>query len=265
MQFEEAGFESALVYDGQRILIGQTDAYTMLTGKRHENDAVWNELQLDFVNVEGIPVSFLFRLFDTGLAFRYVLPGNETVSYTLVRELTSFQLPPDGIKWIHPYDTLAPWAPAYETFYENGIAIGTPSDPGKNGWAFPALFHDDEYWLLITEAGMLEQYVGMHLTDRPDGGNYTLRLPEEGEAEGRCGAYPTIQLPFSSPWRVIIASNRLNDIVESNLVFDVSEPSILDDTGWIRPGRAAWSSSPVTHPGRMWASWRGTTPEAATT
>jgi len=50
-------------------------------------------------------------------------------------------------------------------------------------------------------------------------------------------------LPFSgtweSPWRVIIIGS-LADIVESTLVTDVSEPSVVSDTDWIKPGPVSW-------------------------
>jgi hypothetical protein len=44
---------------------------------------------------------------------------------------------------------------------------------------------------------------------------------------------------WHTPWRVVIIGG-LGDIVESTLVTDVSEPSRLNDTNWIKPGVVSW-------------------------
>ncbi len=59
---------------------------------------------------------------------------------------------------------------------------------------------------------------------------------------------PTITLPWKSPWRVIIMGS-LADIVESTLVEDVSTPSVIKNTDWIKPGIASWN---------YWSSNHGT-------
>ena len=44
---------------------------------------------------------------------------------------------------------------------------------------------------------------------------------------------------WESPWRVLIIGT-LSDVVESTLVTDVSDPSTVEDTSWIKPGSASW-------------------------
>lgn len=61
------------------------------------------------------------------------------------------------------------------------------------------LFEKGQDWLLITDSDLGPDYVGMHITDNPVNGLYTMRLPEEGEAEGICASQPIISLPFQSP------------------------------------------------------------------
>lgn len=239
--FEETSFVNGLQYIESNDLPGQHESYQMLVGKQLDNEADWNELQLNFINADGHHITFLFRLYDEGLAFRYAFPARNADQYKLVYEASSFQLPAEGKKWLHPYDTLAPWSPAYETFYENGIPVGASAPWNKNGWAFPMLFEVGQDWLLITEADLGPQYVGMHISDKPDQGLYALRLPEEGEAEGACESRPTMSLPIALPWRVIMASDRLAGIVESNLVYHLATPTDYTDMSWIQPGRSSWS------------------------
>ncbi|MDD5813366.1 MAG: glycoside hydrolase family 97 catalytic domain-containing protein, partial [Bacteroidales bacterium] len=44
---------------------------------------------------------------------------------------------------------------------------------------------------------------------------------------------------WTSPWRVIIVG-KLEDVVASTLVTDVSEPCRIEDTSWIKPGSVSW-------------------------
>jgi alpha-glucosidase len=239
--FEETSFYEGLIYQSIAINRNQRDDYTMLTGKRRENSARWNEMQLFFANQDNQQLTVNFRLFDTGLAFSYEFDSPDHPTYTLKKELTGFRLPLDGYGWMHPYDTIWQWAPGYETFFEHKLPVGTPSPWNKNGWAFPMLFHTGENWVLITDADMPEGYVGMMVDGNPEDGLYTLSLPLEKEAMGVCGSQPTLDLPYRTPWRLAITGNNPGVIVESNMVFDVSTPNVLGDVSWINPGRSSWS------------------------
>ncbi|MCF8363201.1 MAG: glycoside hydrolase family 97 protein [Prolixibacteraceae bacterium] len=42
------------------------------------------------------------------------------------------------------------------------------------------------------------------------------------------------------PWRVFIISNNDRTFVESNLTYQLSEPTVIENTGWIKPGKVAW-------------------------
>jgi alpha-glucosidase len=239
--FKETSFASGLEIVDLDIYPTQTEEYTMLVGKKLKNTARWNEMNIVLLNEDGYYLKVEFRVYDEGLAFRYSFSESPVGTITLVKETTSFKVSIAGKKWIHPYDTVASWGPAYESIYENGISVGTPSPSGKNGWAFPVLFNIDTDWILLTESNLGSIYAGMHLDDNPLDGVYTLRLPEELEAYEKCSSQPTMSLPFKTPWRVIIISDGLEGIVQSNLVFHVSQSQLLNNTDWIKPGRSSWS------------------------
>ena len=47
--------------------------------------------------------------------------------------------------------------------------------------------------------------------------------------------------PKATPWRVLLINSRPGGLIESNyLVLNLSHPSVLPDTSWIQPGKAAW-------------------------
>ncbi len=237
IRFEETEFVNnlSLISSGKKH--GQEDTYELLIGKRKVNDALWNELELNLKNEEGKKMQVNFRLFDEGLAFNYVFEEPEGKSYTLVEELTGFRIPQGSYAWMHPYDDGTGYTPAYEAFFENKIPVGTAAI----SWAFPMLFHTGTDWLLITEADHQDGDVGLSVNGTPIDRLYTLKLPPEEEAYGLYPSQPTLELPFKTPWKVIITGSDLGVIVESNLVYHVSTPNILSDISWIKPGRSSWS------------------------
>ncbi len=46
--------------------------------------------------------------------------------------------------------------------------------------------------------------------------------------------------PCKSPWRVLLIGARPGDLVESDMVLNLSEPSAIGDAQWVQPGKCAW-------------------------
>ncbi len=110
----------------------------------------------------------------------------------------------------------------------------------QQNWCYPALFNsaDSICWYLIHEADVNRNYCATKLSNIENKSVYKVTIPHPGEGEGE--AQPTINLPWKSPWRVIIIGS-LADIVESTLVDDVSTPCVLTKTDWIKPGLVSWN------------------------
>lgn len=216
------------------------EEYEMLTGPESKVQSAWNQGTVSFQNDSGASLDLIVRLYNDGLAFRYRIHGEKGTQHSVVDEKTGFNLPDTGKAWIQPYDSLAYWAPAYEQFFMNGIDIGTTAPANKNGWCFPVLFNTLNHWIFISEAGLDTSYCGMHLNAEAPGGLYTLRFPEEGEADGVFQQKPIVTLPASLPWRFILLSPDLNDIFSSTRVNDLAAPP-TGDFSWVKPGRAAWN------------------------
>lgn len=212
--------------------------YTKIHGKKlHCHDHA-NEQTLLFKNKNDAELELICRAYNNGIAFKYRFPGNDEEKKQVIGEATGFNIP-DGLAWIHPYDTIRLWSPAYEVYWENGIKIGTPS-PREEGWAFPALFKTGAHWIMISEAGVYEDYCGSHLHPDCDNGLYKIRYPEKNEWNGIPVA-PESTLPWETPWRLAIIGQSPGTILESNLIHHLSKPCVLENTSWIKPGKASWS------------------------
>lgn len=218
-----------------------SEDYELLHGKRHQCHNEGRAITLKLKNLEGLSMEMEARAYSDGVAFRYRLPGGIAGRQTVEVEHTGFALPQDALLWCAPSDKAGTYSPAYETFYESKMKVGTPAANGV-GWSFPMLFcaADGRGWGLITEAGLEASYCGTRLSNSAENGVYHIAFPDPREANGLYSQTPSAELPWMTPWRVIILGT-LGTIVQSTLVTDVSPPSKVADTSWIKPGRVAWS------------------------
>ncbi|MBC7913597.1 MAG: glycoside hydrolase family 97 catalytic domain-containing protein [Pyrinomonadaceae bacterium] len=212
--------------------------YRMLIGRQSKIRNRANELELTFRNDKGSLVRIVLRAYNDGIAFKYVFPEKSTLMYTVAKELTGFKIPEKGKVWIQRYDKPGKWTPSYENYYENGIPIGTPS-VNSEGWALPALFNTNGYWLLLAEANLTANYCGTRLEQNALNGLYKIRFPEPADAMGTGKVNPQYTLPWSMPWRTVIIGSSIASIVESQMINNLSDPA-KGDFSWVKPGRSSW-------------------------
>ncbi|WP_291860545.1 glycoside hydrolase family 97 N-terminal domain-containing protein, partial [Marinilabilia sp.] len=204
------------------------EQYTSLHGKRSQRRNAANERVISFENSNKAKMNVIIRVYNDGLTFRYEFPEKKG-TFTVTDELTSYVIPDSTLRWLQKFDL------SNENLYAKMSDATT-----RQNWSYPALFQsqDSSYWYLIHEADVNRNYCATKLSNQGEQSAYKVTLPEPHEGEGE--ALPTISLPWKSPWRVIILGN-LSDIVESTLVEDVSTPSVITDTDWIKPGLVSWN------------------------
>ncbi|MBN2175142.1 MAG: glycoside hydrolase family 97 catalytic domain-containing protein [Bacteroidales bacterium] len=208
--------------------------YTLLHGKRSHRSNSANEVVVSFENSQKSKLNLIVRAYNDGVAFRYEFPEKEG-TFVINDELTAYLIPEKTNRWLEKFDL------SNEGLYQN-----MENAEEQQNWCYPPLFNsaDKMCWYLIHEADVDRNYCATKLSNLNSKNEYKVMLPDEGEGEGE--ALPTITLPWKSPWRVIIMGS-LADIVESTLVDDVSTPSVLTDTEWIKPGVASWNYWSFNH------------------
>lgn len=219
---------------------GVIDEYELVKGKKKKLKTVYNQLTALCNNKEGKRIDILVRAYNEGVAFSYRFPEASDSVFCISEEYSSFNLQP-GKAWMHPYDTIADWAPAYETYYESAIPIGQKAPEDKNGWGFPVLFNSNNTWLLVSESGLDGSYVASHLETDGKKGEYGIVFPLATEAKGNYSNISCNTLPWQTPWRFVTISSDIASIVESNMVTHLATPAINKDFSWVKPGRASWS------------------------
>ena len=195
--------------------------YTMLTGKRRECSNSANEYTYVYEDSMGAELRMVFRLYNDGLAFRYEIDG--LTDDLVTDEHTTYRIEEGRQRWIQKFDL------GYEQFYHPHTA----PNPDVTHWIYPALIEQEHgVYALITEANILKGHSASSLWNETAGTDYKVTLAHND------GARHTGD--WVSPWRVLITGS-LGDIVESTLVTDVSEESLVPDAAeWVKPGTASW-------------------------
>ena len=221
---------------GKPILI--SERYTAVHGKRSQCSNTANETVVSFENPGKAKLNLIIRAYNDGVAFQYQFPEKEG-TFVMNDELTAYSIPDSTKRWMEKFN------PANEGLYSTMMNGNTQQD-----WGYPALFNtqDKTCWYLIHEAGLDRNYCGTKLSNTLENSKYKITFPDQWNGRGQGEVKPTITLPWKSPWRVMIIGS-LADIVESTLVDDVSAPSTISNTDWIKPGIVSWN---------YWSSNHGT-------
>jgi alpha-glucosidase len=194
-----------------------------------------NELRLRLEET-GLPhrrFDVVFRAYDDGVAFRYVLPEQPSFTeFRLASERSIFRFAADHTVWAAAYGS-------YTGHQEHEFDRTTLSSIGPSAVVgLPLLVKvDSEIWAAIAEAD-LRDWAGMYVAGAgpiPHALVTTLS-PQPGEP----GTLVRGTAPHSSPWRVLMIGDRPGALVESDLIQNLAAPCALPDTSWIAPGRAAW-------------------------
>lgn len=216
------------------------EQYRTPHGKRRDHEVRGHERLVTLANARNARLDVVMRAHDDGVAIRYRFPETDGQVRRVFGEMTGFAVPPGSKGWIQPQQRVHRYGPAYEEFYSE-VTAGAAA-PERDGWAFPALFRTPAgKWLLISESALDGSYPGAHLAADAHGGVYRIAFPDPEEGLGVGEIHPASTLPWTLPWRVVAIAETAAKLIESDIVNDLSPPTRLKETAWIRPGRSAWS------------------------
>lgn len=211
------------------------ETYQIPAGKSNPVRNQCNVLLFDLKEAKapGRKLTVEARAYNDGLAFRYIIPDQSVVKeLRIVNEKTEFTLAADATAYplvLRNFRTS--WEDNYRTVPLSGIlpesVIALPLLTEMPGVAFVA----------ITEAN-IDNYAGMYLmhsasNPRALEARLSPRVDEPGLAVSG-------QTPLTTPWRVLMISNEVGRLIESQIVNNLNPPSAIADTSWIKPGKASW-------------------------
>ncbi|MFZ3578756.1 glycoside hydrolase family 97 catalytic domain-containing protein [Virgibacillus sp. DJP39] len=188
-------------------------------------------------------MNLIFRVFDSGLGFRYVLPdqgGFESEQIEITSEETEFQFASNNTSW---------WIPNDWDSYEYNYSQTPLSEVQEVSTPF-TMKTPEGIHLTVHEAALID-YAGMALK-AVDGKENTLEshlAPWPDGVKVKKDAFP-----IETPWRTIEVGGDAGELVESDMILNLNEPTDIKDTSWIEPmkyvgiwwemisGKSTWAS-----------------------
>lgn len=174
-----------------------------------------------------------FRAYNDGIAFRYFMPeqpGCKDIELTAERSEFHFN-------W--DFNIWAGISPGYITdqeFVFKNININNITSKSIVGQ--PVIVPTGSCYLAISESNV-KNWAGMFLTAGSTQNSLVTRLTPRLDGSG---LLVKTQTPAYSPWRLVVIGEKPGDLVESDLIQNLSDPCEIKDPSWIKPGKCAWDS-----------------------
>jgi alpha-glucosidase len=208
---------------------GSDETWIPVWGQSGEIRSHYNEMTVNLI--EKVPanrrMSIVFRVFDDGLGLRYHIPEQDGIgAFEIMSEDTRFSLTGNHTAWWIPADF-----DSYEHLYTESPladvqAVNTPV----------TMKTADGLFISIHEANLTD-YAGMTLArlKNPSHPPTAPHVFKSSLVPWPDGSRVKASTPLSTPWRTIQIATWPGGLVESNLILNLNEPGVIDDTSWITP------------------------------
>lgn len=232
LTFAEGGEFKNNIRFGKIIITDKEEKYDLVVGKTKSVDDHYRAAVIPME--ESVSpfrhINLVVRAFNDGVAFRYEIPSQgKWTSYALTDEHTTFALTGNPLARVL-------LLPNYTSSHESEYTIAPLQDiTADTLMDMPALFEfPGKIYMGITEAALLD-YAGMYLT-RHNGVLTSMLSPLPGQSLVKVKA----TLPHNSPWRVMMISDRIGALIESNILTSLNAPCKIQDVSWIKPGKTTF-------------------------
>ena len=211
---------------GKVIRTSVDDTWTQPWGEFETTRNHYNELTVNFRENTGRPMQVVFRVFNDGFGFRYILPDyNKGKEYCINDELTEITLAHNAKGWS---------IPSNHTEYFEGIYKSDLLSKKDTVCTPLTIEYEKDLYLAIHEAALVD-YASINLTPRSGDNGAVILLT--ALTPWRNGVKVYAKGEMKSPWRTMIISKTAGGLLTSNLMLNLNEPSQIEDTSWIEPGR----------------------------
>ena len=229
--FQEGGKFPLNLKSAKPVYTQKIESYELVVGKNKKITSRYTQMVVAIEENTGMKrkINLVVRVFNDGIGFRFEFPAQEWKSYTLTNEQTEFNI--DGNPIVRSL-----LLPNYTTSHEGEYSV-LPLNNIKNDTLMdvPTLFElENGNFVAITEAA-LSNYAGMYLV-RKNGKLVSSLSPLPGQTEVKVKA----SIPHQTPWRVLMISDRIGALIESDILTNLNEPCKISDVSWIKPGKTTW-------------------------
>lgn len=176
-----------------------------------------------------LAVKLQVRAYDEGIAFRYLVNGAGTL--TMSGEKTSYPLPDSAVVWVTPAS--------------QGAISKVAITAMKNGMERPLTAElSPDLFIALGEAGSFD-----HARMKFARNGLSTLVPA-------LGGNSVFTDSLTTPWRYVRVAASPGGLLQGNhLMWNLSEPSRLADTSWLRPGKVLREVTLTTTGGIAAADW----------
>ena len=213
--------------------------YTFVAGRTREGRDRCEEMTVDLEETGESPrrMSLVFRAYDDGAAFRYVLPEQENLGdVEIASEDSQFRFLADHRAWVLE---LASFTTSNEREFVPMPLLGIKPETIVG----PPLTIElgDGLTVAIVESNLVD-YSGLHLArlEGDDQSRHPVLVTKLAPLPSYPGKAVMGETPMKSPWRLLLIGDRPGALIESTTLWSLADPSRIEDTSWIKPGRVAW-------------------------
>ena len=198
------------------------DEYDLYGAKVSHVKATGMEMTLSFAHEDGAQLDVIVRVYDDGMAFRYVVKGEDGQPLAISAESTTMTLPAGSTAYAMDYIA-----------HNEEIEREHAARELDGRYCMPLLYKTtDGTWCLISEAALSPDYCGTYLQGDGTGSlNFHHSVEQNGDVE--------TQMPFTSPWRFVVIGTP--EEINLNTMAETLSPDAEGDFSWVEPGVTAWT------------------------
>ena len=226
-----------------------TDQFEAPFSKQSSVRAEYNQtvISLREKDIPAKTFDLIVRAYNDGVAFRFHFPEQEPKikipsakhsgfmkEFILTDEFTGYNFPLD----VEALALFIPVLPPHN-YERNYTRLKVSEFTRDSTTALPVLMlYPHGSAMCIAEAGLTPDYTASFLSGARniDDALATVLVPLPGEKQNKVLG----EVPFTTPWRVLMIADHPGKLIESNLILALNEPCKIDDISWIKPGKASW-------------------------
>ncbi len=184
-----------------------------------------------------------FRVYDCGFAYRFILDKGGEV------EILNEEV---GLNFPENYKAHISKTGSFKTSYEVPYSHTTTQEYGyRDEMIYLPVLLETPYGekILISEAN-LKDYPAMFFRSTGNNGltslfpKYPLEVEDDGDRSQKILKEANYIAKTSGsrdlPWRMFVISKQDKDLLEQEMVYNLSDPNEIGDTSWVRTGKVAW-------------------------
>ncbi len=182
----------------------------------------YQQIQLEVLDVNQDKMFIEFRIFNDGIAFRYIVPTQKNFSKVYFsKDLSQISI-----------NSHLPKA----WYAKSDVMVSNEIDLNKNRRGDKFL---QKVLTPFTVKLKNDCYISLHeaMVENAAAGRISYDFKNKRFSYFISSKQKT---PALTPWRTVIIADKAAELITSNMELNLNKPNVIKDTSWIKPGKTLW-------------------------